>query len=290
MNLLFITLFFDPAQGAEAPAAGSSIWHLASGESLAWVVVALIMAASIGLILITTLYLAYILRRAFPSASASTAPGEADPNRPWWQRLMGLHSLSQKKDLVMEHAYDGIAELDNPTPGWFMGLFYTTVGFAVIYLLVYHVIGRGDVMEQEYTQEVAVAEKQREAYIKLVAGKINENTVTRLTDPKGIESGKALFAQYCTACHGQQAEGKIGPNLTDDYWLHGGGIKAVYHTVTEGVPEKGMISWKRQLNPLQIQQVASYVLSLQGSKPAGAKEPQGEKVTPEAQAQKMAMR
>ncbi|AKD57446.1 cbb3-type cytochrome c oxidase N-terminal domain-containing protein [Spirosoma radiotolerans] len=270
MNL-FLTNLFDPA-------AGSSIWTLRSGEDLLWVVILFLIAAGVGLMLVATLYLAYILRQALGPQEVARPVD----TRSSWQRWAGLHTLSSESDLVMEHAYDGIAELDNPTPPWFMGLFYGTIGFGVVYLLVFHVIGSGNIMEQEYTQEVAVADKQREAYLKLVAGKVNENNVTRLTNAKDIDGGKALFVQYCTACHGQNAEGKVGPNLTDEYWLHGGSVKAVYHTINEGVPEKGMISWKKQLNPLQIQQVASYVLSLQGSKPAGAKEPQGDKVTPES--------
>lgn len=270
MNLLLTTL--------SDPASETSAWNLTSGEDLLWVVVMMFVTVGTGLLLAITLYLAYILRKALAPESETVA--KPVDMRPFWQRLLGLASLSQEKDLVMDHAYDGISELDNPTPNWFMALFYGTIAFGVIYWLIFHTFHTGSIMEQEYTKEVAIAEKERAAYIKLVAGKINENSVTMLTDKKGIEAGKGLFNQYCTACHGQNAEGKVGPNLTDEFWLHGGTIKAVFHTVTEGVPEKGMISWKKQLNPLQIQQVSSYVLSLQGTKPAGAKEPQGEKVTP----------
>ncbi|WP_420150614.1 cbb3-type cytochrome c oxidase N-terminal domain-containing protein [Spirosoma sp.] len=259
------------------PGAKTSAWNLTSGEDLAWVVVLMLITVSAGLLLVITLYLAYILWKALTPQTETVKD-----TRTFWQRMAGLRPLNQEKDLVMEHAYDGIAELDNPTPPWFMGLFYGTIAFAVVYWLVFHTFRTGSIMETEYTQEMAVAEKARAEYIKLVAGKINENTVTLLTDKKGIETGKTLFNQYCTACHGQNGEGKVGPNLTDEYWLHGGDIKAVFHTITEGVPEKGMISWKKQLNPLQVQQVSSYVLSLQGTKPAGAKEPQGEKVTPAA--------
>lgn len=273
MNLL-LTFFADPASGVPG---SSSVWRLSSGEDLVWLLIMFLLGAGMLLILATTLYLAYILRRALSPETAK--PVET---RSLWQRFTGLHSLSQENDLVMEHAYDDIAELDNPTPPWFMGLFYGTIGFGVIYLLIFHVIGNGQVMQEEYIQEVAVAEQQREAFLKQIAGKVNENNVTRLTEAKAIDSGKALFGQYCTACHGQNAEGKVGPNLTDEYWLHGGSTKAIFHTITEGVPEKGMISWKKQLNPLQIQQVASYILTLQGTKPAGAKEPQGEKEAPEA--------
>ena len=160
-----------------------------------------------------------------------------------------------------------------------MGLFYGSIAIAITYMIVYHVVGSGDIMGSEYVREMAIADKQREAYIAKVAGGINENTVTQLIDVKGIGAGKELFAQNCTACHGANAEGKVGPNLTDAFWLHGGSVKRIFHTLTEGVPAKGMIAWKRQLNPLQIQQVASYIMSLQGSNPAGAKDPQGEKET-----------
>lgn len=256
----------------------TSMWAISTGQDLALLVLAIVVLVGAVLVGAVAVYLLVILKKVLEPTEA-TKPVDT---RTWWQRVSGLRPLSQEKELEMEHAYDGIAELDNPTPPWFMGLFYGTIAFAVIYWLVFHTFRTGSIMEQEYTQEVAIAEKERAAYIKLVAGKINENTVTMLTDKKGIEAGQALFTQYCTACHGQNAEGKVGPNLTDEYWLHGGTVKDVFHTITEGVPDKGMISWKRQLNPLQIQQVTSYVLSLQGTKPAGAKEPQGEKVAPAA--------
>lgn len=249
-------------------------WSLTSGEDLALVMLAIFLLVGIVLVGAVALYLLVVLQKTL-----NPAPAKPADTRSFWQRVSGLRPISQEKDLMMEHAYDGITELDNPTPPWFMGLFYGTIAIAVIYLLVYHVIGSGDIMIKEYTQEVAVAEQQREEYIKKVAGSINESTVTQLKDTKGIESGKALYTQYCTACHGANGEGVVGPNLTDEYWLHGGNMKAVFHTITEGVPDKGMISWKKQLNPLQVQQVASYILSLQGTKPAGAKEPQGEKET-----------
>lgn len=268
MNLLFIVLSADPA---------NSIWHVASGQELVWLMLSLVLLIALIGVGVLALNLLFILRKALAPAPVP-AVIYVDP-RPLWQRLAGLHSLSQENDLMMEHAYDGIAELDNPTPPWFMGLFYSTIVFAVVYLIVFHVAGSGDIMGSEYTQEVAIADKQREAYIARVAGSINENTVTQLVDIKGIGVGKALFTQNCTVCHGANAEGKIGPNLTDTFWLHGGKVKTIFHTITEGVPGKGMIAWKRQLNPLQVQQVASYILSLQGSNPAGAKEPQGEKET-----------
>ncbi len=232
----------------------------------------------IGMILIGFLlvYLLLILRSALlPEPSIETT--QPLDTRSFWQRFAGLHALDQEQNLTMEHAYDGIAELDNPTPAWFMGLFYSTIAFGVGYLLVFHVFHGGNLQIAEYTQEVAIAEVQRAAYIKKVAGSINENTVALTTDATSLESGKALFLQSCVACHGQQGQGGVGPNLTDEYWLHGGSLKAVFHTINEGVPEKGMMSWKKQYNPLQVQHIASFILSLKGTKPAGSKEPQGTK-------------
>lgn len=265
--------------GLRGPEPAKSIWAISSGQELLWLMLSLVLLIGLIGVGIIALNLLFILQKALiPKSVRVPVPQPIDP-RSLWQRVAGLHLLSQEKNLMMEHAYDGIAELDNPTPPWFMGLFYGSIIAAITYMVVYHVIGSGDIMEGEYTQEMAIADKQREAYIAKVAGGINENTVIRLIDVKGIGAGKMLYAQNCVACHGANAEGKVGPNLTDAFWLHGGSVKRIFHTLTEGVPAKGMIAWKRQLNPLQIQQLASYVMSLQGSNPAGAKEPQGEKET-----------
>jgi cytochrome c oxidase cbb3-type subunit 3 len=268
MNLVIVLI-----SGLLALEPTPSMWSLSSGQDLLMISLAMILLVGLVLVGVVALYLLLVLQKALGTEAA----GKVADSRPLWQKVTGMRPISQEKELIMEHAYDGIAELDNPTPPWFMWLFYSTIVFAVIYLFAYHIIGSGDIMVKEYTQEMAIADKEREAYISKVAGSINENTATLMKDAKSIDAGKALFAQNCVACHGANGEGKVGPNLTDAYWLHGGSVKAVFHTLTEGVPEKGMISWKKQLNPLQIQQVASFVLSLQGSNPAGAKEPQGEK-------------
>ncbi|HEX9956406.1 MAG TPA: cbb3-type cytochrome c oxidase N-terminal domain-containing protein [Fibrella sp.] len=257
--------------------APGSAWTLTTGEGLAWVVMLTIISIGMLAILAVSIYLAYVLKKAL---SPETAPELAKPNQSFWQRFTGLRPMSHEKELALEHTYDGIVELDNPTPPWFMYLFYVTIGFGVIYLFLFHLIGSSDLQVAEYDKEIALADVQRQEYIKKVAGSINENTVTLLSDAKSVEDGKALFTQYCVACHGAAGQGGVGPNLTDEYWLHGGSVKSVFHTITEGVPEKGMMAWNKQLNPLQVQHVASFILSLQGSKPDGAKEPQGEKEAP----------
>lgn len=193
----------------------------------------------------------------------------------FWSKIFQLRPMEMERKLLMDHSYDGIHELDNPTPPWFMFLFYSTIAFALIYGVVYHGMGNGKIMENEYAAQVKEAEAQREAYLKKFASSINENNVKLVTEAAGIADGKKVYDANCVACHGSRGEGKVGPNLTDAYWLHGSGIKKVFRTITEGVPEKGMIAWKKQLNPLQIQQVSSYIISLKGSNPPNPKAPQG---------------
>ncbi|WP_051293002.1 cbb3-type cytochrome c oxidase N-terminal domain-containing protein [Olivibacter sitiensis] len=199
----------------------------------------------------------------------------------FWNKLMGLRPIEEEKDQIMDHAYDGIEELDNPTPAWFMGLFYGTILFGVVYLSVYHVFGIGASQDQEYAHEMAVAEKERQLFLASQANNVDENNVEQDKSPETIAAGAAAFQTNCAVCHGDKGQGGIGPNLTDDYWLHGGDVKAIFKTIKYGVPDKGMVPWQSQLSPLQIAQVSNFILSLRGTKPPGAKEPQGELVMPE---------
>ncbi len=205
-------------------------------------------------------------------------PQEAEDTLTWWQKFTGLKPLEEERNLMMEHTYDGIEELDNPTPPWFMYLFYLTIIFGVFYGAYYHVYATENLQAGEYKTEVAVAEKAREAYMKQFANSINEDNVTLATDAKDLTSGSTIYSTNCVACHGDKGQGGVGPNLTDKFWIHGGGIKDLFKTITHGIPEKGMIAWEKSLNPIQIQQVSSYVLTLQGTNPPGAKEPQGEEL------------
>ena len=198
-----------------------------------------------------------------------------------WNRIMGLRPISEEKDLMMEHEFDGIAELDNPTPAWFMVLFYGTMIFAVVYMFSYHVMDWGKLQEQEYADELKQAEEDKIALLMKPgnkSNKINENNVEQSSDPQVLQAGGALFKNACAACHGDNAQGLVGPNLTDEFWLHGGTIKEIFKTIKYGVPEKGMISWEKTMNAKQISDIANYILSIQGSKPAGAKAPQGTKI------------
>lgn len=201
----------------------------------------------------------------------------AKPQNSTINKLLSLKPLSEEKDLIMHHEFDGIQELDNPTPGWFMGLFYTTIVFAVCYLLIYHVFGVGQLQDAEYKTEMAVANKEKEAFLAKSANNIDESSVKLSTDASVIDAGKAIFTANCSPCHGAAGQGVVGPNLTDDFWLHGGSINSVFKTIKYGVTDKGMPNWDKQLSPKQIASVANYIKSIHGTNPPNAKAPQGEK-------------
>lgn len=194
-----------------------------------------------------------------------------------WSKILGLRPISEEKDMVLEHEFDGISELDNPTPAWFMWLFYATIFFAGAYLLNYHVFKWGKLQDQEYIAEVAEANAAKEAYLANAANLIDENTVKEEKEASVISAGQAVFNSNCVACHGDKGQGLVGPNLTDEYWLHGGKINSIFKTIKYGVPEKGMISWEKTLTPKQISEVSNFILTLKGSNPPGGKAPQGEK-------------
>jgi len=197
-----------------------------------------------------------------------------------WLKLMQLKPIEEEGALVMDHKFDGIAELNNPTPAWFMALFYGTILFGVGYLLNYHVFNYGKSQEEEYVAEIQQAADDKIAFLANPvnsASAINENNIEASKDAAVLKSGQALFTTRCPPCHGNNAEGLVGPNLTDEYWLHGGGVKDVFKTIKYGVPEKGMIAWEKSLSAQQISDITNYVLSLKGTKPAGAKAPQGDK-------------
>ena len=212
------------------------------------------------------------------AAKAEAKKARQNEGRTWWHKLMGLHALSEEKDLVIEHAYDGIKELDNPVPAWFNGMFYASVVFAVVYLCVYHVFGWGMNQDQEYEHEMAIAEQARQEWLAQSSNNIDENNVTVDLSPETVAAGQAIFSQNCIACHGGQGEGGIGPNLTDEYWLHGGEVKDVFRTVKYGVLDKGMVPWEQSLTPAQLAEVTNYIISLRGTNPPNAKDPQGDKV------------
>ena len=198
----------------------------------------------------------------------------------WYKNLLKALTRSQpienEGQLLLEHDYDGIKELDNTLPPWWVYLFYGCILFSVVYLVRFELMG-GDNQEMELKKEMAQAKIDVAEYMKTAPDLMDEKSVTLLTDAAALSEGKAIFTTNCVACHRADGGGNIGPNLTDNHWILGGGIKNVFHTITNGGRDgKGMIAWKATLKQKEIQKVASYVLSLQGSNPKDAKAQDGE--------------
>ncbi len=183
-------------------------------------------------------------------------------------------SVDEEQNLLLDHDFDGIKELNNKIPPWFMAIFYGTIIWALIYMVDYHILGSGNVQEDEFTEEVRVAALEREILNKSGA-LLSEENVTITDDAAALANGKDIFIKSCAACHGMNGEGLVGPNFTDDYWVHGNKINDLFKIIKYGVPAKGMISWQTLLDPTQMQEVASYILTLRGTNPANQKAPEG---------------
>ena len=200
----------------------------------------------------------------------------------WWERLMQSLThrvpVEREKEIELDHEYDGIRELDNSLPPWWLWLFYGSIAWGVVYLVNVHVINVWPDQDTEYRLEMAQAKADVDAYLATRTDLVDENTVERHSDPSVIGAGNTLYVANCTPCHGKALEGVegLGPNLTDAYWKHGGGIKNVFRVINYGVPDKGMISWKAQLKPSEIAALSEYILSKEGSNPPNAKAPEGE--------------
>ncbi|MEQ6123351.1 cbb3-type cytochrome c oxidase N-terminal domain-containing protein [Pseudotenacibaculum sp. MALMAid0570] len=186
-------------------------------------------------------------------------------------------AIDEEEEIILDHNYDGIKELDNSLPPWWIYMFYATILFGVIYLVKYHVLD-GDDQATEYQKELAEAKQLIDKFKSNPNTKIIDATTAQiLTDESSLKRGKAIFNLNCVSCHAVDGGGGIGPNLTDENWILGGGISNVFTTISEGGRSgKGMIAWKATLKSADIEKVASYILSLQGTTPAKPKKPEGE--------------
>ena len=216
------------------------------------------------------------------SPEKAAAQMAAEPSA--WQKLMIAMTRSvpieQEDDVLTDHEYDGIRELDNRLPPWWTAMFYITIVFGIIYLIHYQVLQTGPSQDEEYEMEMAAAAEQIAAYKASLALSIDETNVEVTDEAGALAEGQKIFTSQCAACHANDGGGGVGPNLTDEYWIHGGDIKDLFSIIKYGVPQKGMISWESQLTPSQMQNVASYILTMQGTSPANPKEPQGDLYVP----------
>lgn len=181
--------------------------------------------------------------------------------------------MNDKQDQRLRvHEADGIQEYDNPLPAWWVWLFIFTVVVGVSYGIHLHFMGGQSLIATlDEARSEMVAHQGGGA-----SGDTSEGSEVSMDDPELIAAGKDLFATNCIACHAVDGGGTIGPNLTDQYWIHGGQAEQIIHTISQGVPTKGMPGWEATLGAKKVNQLAAYVLSLVGTTPANPKAPQGE--------------
>lgn len=198
----------------------------------------------------------------------------------WYQNIVAKltrsKEIEREEDIMLEHDYDGIKELDNVLPPWWVYLFYGTIVFALVYMIRFHVMNEYD-QEQEFKNEVELAELEKSKLPKSAADEISYETVVAVTDATSLAKGKEIFNNACAACHKADGGGLVGPNLTDKHWINGGGIKNIFKLISEGSKNNpSMVAWKANLSAKDIQSVASYILTLEGSNPPDAKAAEGE--------------
>jgi cytochrome c oxidase cbb3-type subunit III len=230
-----------------------------------------------GVLLAIFFFLAVVL---YSANSVMKKEGKLFTFQGWWatmnrQFFTKAVPVEREADVLLDHDYDGVKELDNALPPWWKYGFYFTIVVAVLYILRYHVWKTGPDPLQEYNQEMKVAAAQIEEYRLKTGDVIDEKTVT-MADATGIAEGDKIFHSNCFACHGAKGEGLVGPNLTDNYWIHGGTINDIFKTIKYGWPEKGMQSWQKMYSPSQIKNLASYIKTLAGTNPPNPKAPQGD--------------
>lgn len=205
----------------------------------------------------------------------------------WWENFKNkfvtgdMTPVEDEEEIMLEHNYDGIRELDNYMPPWLRYLFSSTLIIALGYLFYYSGWGWGMTPLEEYESELAIEAVAAEERKSMALASIDETNVAYDQSDAVLSVGASIYNANCVACHAADGGGGVGPNFTDEYWLHGGSIHDVFKTVKYGVPEKGMIPWQDQLSPEEIMQVSNFILSLKGKPSANPKEPQGEIYTPE---------
>ncbi|MGZ3900703.1 MAG: cbb3-type cytochrome c oxidase N-terminal domain-containing protein, partial [Bacteroidia bacterium] len=272
VSILFFTFLTMSLSAQEAPD------HKLTGS---WLVGGLdmftfyFMIGVIGLQIIVIILLLYTLQFLLRPAKQKVVVKEAKKEKSILEKLNASVEIEKEEEILMDHDYDGIRELDNDLPPWWRYGFYLTILVAVVYLIHYHVTLTGDLQLAEYDKEVAKGKMEVDEFMKKSAANVDETTVKMLAGAD-IESGKSLFVSTCATCHGKLGEGGVGPNLTDGYWLHGGSLADVFKTVKYGWPDKGMKSWKEDLSPIQIAQISSFIKTLNGTNPPNAKAQQGD--------------
>jgi cytochrome c oxidase cbb3-type subunit 3 len=278
---IFSTL---PAMAQTSDVSWVSQMQQMESSQLTLLIILAVVLGVIVLLLILMIYLMSFMVAVFKKENPELA------NEPsWWDEFklkyitgkMKPVGGKEEKQMMLDHNYDGIVELDNHMPPWLVNVFYLTIAFAVVYFTYYSVLGLGKTQLEEYAEEQRLAAIQIEQYQAMAVSSIDENSVVFDESASALSAGQQIFSANCVACHASDGGGGVGPNLTDEYWIHGGSIQDIFKVTKYGVPEKGMIPWADQLSPEEMQQVSSYIKTLLGTTPANPKAPQGEKFEPE---------
>ena len=235
---------------------------------------AIVLLAEVAIAVVLFFHLQLLLTNQEKELIAAEPELAARPALSWWDRFNKLRPVEQEADLDLGHDYDGIRELNNRLPPWWLYGFYLTIVIAVIYLWRFHVSHKGPSSKQEYERSVVIAEARIKETLKLKGDPIDENTVTLLTAAADIADGKLIFQKSCITCHKEGGGGDVGPNLTDDFWIHGGDLKSIFKTIRYGF--NAMPQWQMAYSNKQIAQVASFVKTLKGTNPPNPKAAQGE--------------
>jgi cytochrome c oxidase cbb3-type subunit III len=284
------TLSLSAMSQTAEPAAESSFLNDAM---LPFYIAAVAVSLLLILVLVVALYVIRVVNLMTDEAARNNALkfGKAyAPKISWWkvfvQKMNASVPVAQEKEIELEHAYDGIRELDNHLPPWWKWLFYGSIVWGVGYYILFHVTDTLPGSLEEYEYELALAEEQVKQYqASQPKAVVDENTLVYTTDAAFIENGKSVFVNNnCAGCHRNDGGGNtIGPNLTDEYWLHGGNIKNIFLTIKNGVVEKGMPAWGKAMSAQDVRDVTFFVMSLQGTNPPDAKAPQGELIKQDVQ-------
>ncbi len=242
------------------------------------------LVAVIGTEILAIVFLSIVIKRMYEELMPEEAKKKTTFSKLtiWWSNMdkkifTKAIPVEKEADVLLDHDYDGIRELDNALPPWWKYGFYFTIVVGFIYLLNFHVFGTGMNPTEEYNAEMEKAKVQIEQYEAMNKDKIDENNVP-MADATGITAGNEIFHQpgMCLSCHGANGEGGAGPNLTDEYWIHKGSLNDIYKSIKTGYPDKGMQSWEKTFTPKQISHLASYIKSIRGTNPANAQPPKGE--------------
>lgn len=268
VSVMFLLLAGYHSQ-AQSPAAVDNSWLIGGLDYTTFFsLIAIIAVESIVIVILYLLIMGFVRTEKQQTV-------EKQKTKTILEKINASVDIEKEHDILLDHDYDGIKELDNDLPPWWKYGFYLTIGVGVVYLINFHVLGTGDLQKAEYDKSIVQAKVDLDEYMKTAANNVDETTVKQLSGAD-IDAGKELFIATCAACHGKDGRGTVGPNLTDDYWLHGGSIADIFKTIKYGWVDKGMKSWKEDLSAMQIAQISSFIRTLKGTNPAGAKAAQGD--------------